>query len=179
MSKFPLKGAYHKAENNEKRAIQRVKEGEIEEFSIIVNKYTKIILTYINNVVFDKNEVEDLVQNTFIQFYKNIEKFDDSRPVLPYLYQIAKNEVRMYIRSKKSVVPLNDDLDMSVKDEEKETDVEQVLDQLSSEQKKALQLVYEGHSYKEISKSLKRPINTVRTIIRRARLLVKKNYGKT
>jgi len=34
----------------------------------------------------------------------------------------------------------------------------------------------EGYSYQEIAKRLKKPLNTVRTLIRRARLFVQKNY---
>ena len=48
--------------------------------------------------------------------------------------------------------------------------IEKHLNQLPKEQKKALQLVGDGYSYQEIAKILGRPINTIRTIIRRARL---------
>jgi RNA polymerase sigma-70 factor (ECF subfamily) len=154
-------------------AIQKVRNGEIDCFSPIVTKYTKSVLVFISRSVYDKSEVEDLVQETFLKFYKYINKFDTSRPVLPYLFQIAKNEVRMYIRSKKHTLQLDENIQIEATEEENFTDMEDALASLAPEQRKALELVYEGHSYQEIATILKRPINTVRTIIRRARLLLK------
>jgi len=118
--------------------------------------------------------VEDLVQNTFLSFYKAIFRFDTNRPVLPYLYQIARNELKMYYRSHKQTVSLAETL--SSKREETLVDQQSatasVLVVLSDEQQKALQLIGEGYSYKEIAQRLGKPLNTVRTIIRRARLLI-------
>ncbi len=46
------------------------------------------------------------------------------------------------------------------------------LDQLSHDQKSALLLYAEGYKYHEIASRLSKPINTIRTLIRRARLSV-------
>jgi RNA polymerase sigma-70 factor (ECF subfamily) len=161
---------------DDKTAIKKIKQGEIEYFSRIVKGYSKVVLSFVNKLVFDKSEVDDIVQDTFLQFYKNIRKFDEKRPVMPYLLQIARNEVKMYIRSKKKWLQLNENI-VADEQEEAAVDVEMILEKLPAEQRKALELVYEGHSYQEIAKTLKRPVNTVRTIIRRARLLVKSKHG--
>ncbi|MDO8609176.1 MAG: sigma-70 family RNA polymerase sigma factor, partial [bacterium] len=85
----------------DKEAIERIKNGEIDIFSQIVNEYSSKINAYIKAKLFNKLEVDDLVQNTFISFYKALFHFDDTKPVLPYLYQIARNELKMYYRSRK------------------------------------------------------------------------------
>ncbi len=166
-------------EHGDKIIIQQIKEGKIDQFEIIVKKYTKVIKGFIYTKLFDKDEVDDLVQNSFLSFYKAIRRFDENRPVLPYLYEIAKNEVKMYFRSKKSTVQLNEQI--QVEDEEinwgEESDRLALLKFLSEEQKKALQLLYEGYSYGDIAKQLGKPLNTIKTIIRRARLkLLKKKH---
>lgn len=160
--------------------IKRIQNGEIEQFSVLVGLYTGKIRSYIHSKLFDKHDVDDLVQNSFLSFYKAIDRFDATRPALPYLYEIARNEMKMYFRAKKLTVSLDEAVyvidDKNTEHEVQDTD--QVLSALSGEQKKALEWIYEGYSYEEISKKLKRPLNTVRTIIRRARLKVIKLYGE-
>ncbi len=157
--------------------IKKIKNGEINCFSEIVGKYTTNIHRYIKAKLFDKNETDDLVQNTFVSFYKAIGRFDEQRPVLPYLYQIAKNELKMYFRSHKETMVLDEAITMD-KEEDGfyKEDYDMVFRHLSEEQQEILQLLEEGYSYKEIADRVERPLNTVRTIIRRSRLQIKKQY---
>lgn len=161
---------------SDRQIIAYIKQGKLEYFEPLVKKYTIKIYSFVSKKLYDKGEVEDIVQNTFLKFYKSISRYDESRPLLPYLFEIAKNEVRMYIRSRKTTVPLDDALEIQ---EEKELELEGedvviALDQLSVEQKKALLLLADGYSYEEIARKFKKPINTIRTIIRRGRLKLAK-----
>jgi len=164
---------------SDRDAVKRIKNGEIDYFSIIVDEYTPQIYRYVKSRLFQKLDVDDLVQNTFVSFYKAIQRFDESKPVLPYLFQIAKNELKMYFRSHKDAVSLDESLESkSEMDDFYTEDYSSVLEKLSGEQQNILQLLQEGYSYEEIAKKCKRPINTVRTIIRRTRLQVKELYEK-
>jgi len=169
------------AELLDKDIIRKIKNGEIDYYSYIVKKYTTLIYRYIKIKLFKKDETDDLVQNVFISFYKAIEKFDEERPIKPYLFQIVQNELKMYFRSRKETVSLDESIKTT--DDEKislpSDDIEGLLKILPIEQKQALKLLSEGYSYEEIANSLKKPLNTVRTIIRRARLKMIKNYDKT
>lgn len=165
---------------NDKEVILKIKIGQIDYFSYLVKKYTSLIYRYIKVKLFKKEDVDDLVQNTFISFYKAISRFDESRPVMPYLYQIAQNEMKMYFRSKKQTIVLDDRLKLvdedSVLSKTIMIDIERATRELPKEQKKALQLLADGYSYQEVAYQLKKPLNTVRSLIRRARLkLAKKN----
>jgi|WetSurMetagenome_2_1015567.scaffolds.fasta_scaffold873335_1 RNA polymerase sigma-70 factor, ECF subfamily len=158
--------------------IKRIKQGEIDNFSFIIEKYSGKIVRYIKAKLFNKLDVDDLVQNTFVSFYKAIHRFDESKPIGPYLYKIAMNELKMYYRSHKTTVPLHEDSELFAHEglfyiE----DYGQDSKTLSNEQKTVLELLQKEYSYKEIAQKIKRPINTVRTIIRRTRLQMKKNYG--
>ncbi len=162
----------------DKEIIQNIKRGRIDLFSILVNKYASLITNFVNQKVFDKSEAEDIVQLSFIKFYKAVSRFDENKPILPYLYQIVRNEIKMYFRSHKKTVALDEAIQISEEKELygfEEQDLEKILSQLKANQKKALQLLYDGHTYQEIAKELKVPLNTVRTIIRRARLKILKN----
>ncbi len=165
----------------DKEVIQKIKNGEIDYFSVIVEEYTAQIYRYIKAKLFQKLDVDDLVQNTFISFYKAISWFDETKPMLPYLYQIAKNELKMYYRSHKETVSLDEGLiETKIGEDDFYTeDYSPILEKLSKEQQEILQLLQKGYSYEEIAKKCDRPINTIRTIIRRTRLQVKRLYEKT
>jgi len=154
----------------DKQVIKKIKEGQIDNFSIIVEKYSRIIFSYLKRSTTIKEDTEDILQNTFIKLYKNIEKFDKTKRLLPYLWQIAKNEMRMYFRSKKPHIKLNEEIatDIRIDDFIKE-DYRHIIGSLSSTEQEILKLLMEGYTYLEIAKKVGRPLNTVRTIIRRAR----------
>lgn len=166
----------------DQEAIRRVKNGEINNFIYIVRKYSKAIHSYVYKKLFKKEDVDDVVQNAFLNFYKAIDRFDEKRPVLPYLFQIVKNEIKMYFRVTKKTIRLDERIiKEETEDDIEKEDIEQLLKSLPEEQKKALELVGTGFSYREIAEKLNRPINTVRTIIRRARLrlMKRREYEKT
>ena len=96
------------AELSDKDIIKKIKNGEIDYYSYIVKKYTNSIFKFIERKLFKKDEVDDLVQNVFISFYKAIEKFNEQRPIKPYLFQIVQNELKMYFRSYKKSVPIDE-----------------------------------------------------------------------
>ncbi len=167
---------------SDKEIIIKIRSGQIDEFAHIVKAYTRQIFAYIQNKIEDKNEAEDLTQNTFLNFYRSINRFNVGKPVSPYLYAIARNELKMYWRAKKMTVPLNESL--TIEPLHSENDYEgveavELINQLPVQQRQTLELITRGFSYKEIAEIMKKPINTIRTIIRRGRLKLKSLYEKT
>ncbi|MEK7079538.1 MAG: sigma-70 family RNA polymerase sigma factor [Patescibacteria group bacterium] len=174
--------AMEKAHPTDEEIIINIRQGKIDLYSYIVKRYTSRILQFVSSHLFDKTEAEDLTQNVFINFYKAIERFDEKRPLLPYLYESARNELKMFYRSHKEVLSLDEQImiEESQVEEANTIDIEEVLKDMSGDQKKVLKLVHEGYSYQEIANKMKKNINTVRTLIRRARLLLnsKRLYEK-
>lgn len=153
---------------SEKEIIRKIKNGEIDNFSYIVNKYSSLIYQYIKVKIKKQEDVEDLVQNVFISFYKSISRFDENRPIKPYLYQIVNNELKMFYRKYKPLLPLKEDMII----DEKETvilDKEKLLNNLNRREKEMLIMLSDGYSYKDISSRFNKTLNTVKSIIRRAR----------
>lgn len=155
--------------------IGRIQMGDIDFFSFLVKKYSKKIQSFVTSKLFKKEEADDIVQTSFIQLYKSLSRFDKKKPIYPYLMQITRNELYMYFRKNKKTVSLNDEVEHVKEVDEYNGDREELLTGLHAEQKNALLWFLDGYSYKDISKRLNKPLNTVRTIIRRARLFVKKN----
>lgn len=157
--------------------IRQIQQGNIEVFEILVSRYSGKIKSYVTGRLFKKEEADDIVQMSFIQLYKSISRFNPSRPLYPYLMQITRNELYMYFRKYKKTIPLNEELDYPNEVDEYEGDNGDMLNNLRPDQKNALSWFVEGYSYKEISKKIGKPINTVRTLIRRARLFIQKEHS--
>lgn len=154
--------------------IDSIRAGNINDFEVLVNKYSSKIRRFIVQKLFDKEEADDIVQNSFIQFYKALSQFNTSKPVYPYLLQIVRNELNMYFRKHHKTVPLNEDI-VSSDEKLQIEDTEDILKDLKKDHKNALSWFAEGYSYQEIARRMGKPLNSVRTLIRRARLFVKKN----
>lgn len=166
------------AELSDAELISKIINGELDYFTPLVHRYTSLVWVFIRRKVYDSSEVEDLVQQTFMQLYKNLNQFDTKRKLVPYILQIAKNEVRSYFRSLKSSMPAAEsaiDVGYEQSFHESEYDVQSILNALPPAQKKALMMASEGFSYKQIAQTMNKPLNTIRTLIRRGRLRVNQN----
>lgn len=158
--------------------LRQIKAGDIDRYGHLVDAYEPAIRRYIRTRLFDRDHTDDLVQLVFIKFYKSIGLFDDSRPVLPYLYAIAITELKMFFRAQKKGKVSLEQVEHTLESEQVGEDIEHqdevstALGQLSHDQKSALLMYAEGYKYHEIAARLSKPINTIRTLIRRARLSV-------
>ena len=163
---------------SDKDIIRKIKNGQINNYSYIVKKYTTLIYRFIQRKLFNKEDIDDLVQNVFISFYKAIEKFDEKKPIKPYLFQIVQNELKMYYRSKKQMITLNDNIYL---DHDRDVDIIDInyLTYLKQDEKQIFLYMTEGYSYEEIAKLIKKPVNTIKSIVRRGRLKLKSIYEKT
>lgn len=159
---------------SDKEIILKIKNGQIDYFEYLVKKYTQKIYQLIKSKISLKEDAEDLTQNTFIKFYKAIDRFNENQPILPYLYQIARNELKMFFRSRKQMLPLEEwyhlDADRFIDGID---DKEKYLKNLKREEKEMLLMIVDGYSYQEVAKRFKRPLNTVKSIIRRAKIKLK------
>ncbi len=163
-------------ELSDKDVVKKIKNGEIDYYSYIVKKYTSLILKFIERKLFKKDEADDLVQNVFISFYKAIEKFDEKRPVKPYLFQIVQNELKMYFRSYKKSLPLDEKIVSEVRQEELKIEDFKLL---NIQERQIFKHISDGYSYEEIAKLIKRPLNTIKSIVRRGRFKLRKIYEQT
>ena len=157
-------------ELSDKDIVKKIKNGDIDYYSYIVKKYTTLIYQYIKRKLFKKEETDDLVQNVFISFYKALEKFDEKKPIKPYLFQIVQNELKMFFRSYKKSLPLDEKIVSDVKQEELKIEDFKLL---NIQERQIFKHISDGYSYEEIAKFVKRPLNTIKSIVRRSRLKIK------
>ena len=90
--------------NDEVALIRRAKSGDPDAFASIYELYYGKIYSYIYYRVHDQPLAEDLAADVFVRLVKNIGGFEDrGRPLLAWLYTVAGNLVRDYVRRAKRI----------------------------------------------------------------------------
>lgn len=69
-------------------------------FSIIVKLYSERLYWHIRRMVLTHEDSDDILQNTFIKAWKNIDKFRGDSQLSTWLYRIATNETLTYLSHK-------------------------------------------------------------------------------
>ncbi len=71
-------------------------------FKALVDKYQQKLYWHIRRMVMSHDDADDILQNTFIKVYRNIDQFEQKSSLYTWLYRIATNESLTFIeRSKK------------------------------------------------------------------------------
>lgn len=61
-------------------------------FSGLIRQYQKPLYWHIRRIVLNHDDTDDVLQNTFIKVYKNIDRFRGDSAVYSWMYRIATNE---------------------------------------------------------------------------------------
>ena len=123
----------------------------------------------------NKNDAEDITQDTFIKYMKETKPFFDENHVKAWLLRVAINSSKNLVTSawhRKSTSMEAADL-MSTVIEEK-SDVYYAVQKLPEKYRIVIHLYYyEGYSVEEIAKMLSAKDSTVKSWMRRARIRLK------
>ncbi len=82
----------------DKLLLWRFKRGNREAFRLIYEKYADSLLTLAANLLIDKADAEDVVQDVFISFVQSVQKFHLRGSLKGYLATCVVNRSRDYIR---------------------------------------------------------------------------------
>lgn len=79
-------------------------------FHTLVKKYQERLYWHIRKIVMNHEDTDDVLQNTFIKVWKNIDNFREESSLFTWLYRIATNESITFLNSKKRkyMLPLNE-----------------------------------------------------------------------
>jgi RNA polymerase sigma factor (sigma-70 family) len=69
-------------------------------FSLLMQKYQEPLYRHIRRLVLDHDDADDVIQNTFIKVFRNIERFEGKSKLFTWLYRIATNEAITFLNSK-------------------------------------------------------------------------------
>ena len=81
-----------------------------EVYEEIYNEYYKLVYFVILQIIKNKEETEELVNDTFLKAFNNITKFKEDTSLKSWIVQIAKNTaINQYNKNKKSNTTLDID----------------------------------------------------------------------
>ncbi|MCI1952168.1 MAG: RNA polymerase sigma factor [Clostridiales bacterium] len=83
--------------------IQRIKTGDVDAMDQLVQKYYGAVYTYCYRKVGNKDDAQDLTQETFLHFCRNFDSYAQRGKVKNYLYTIAHN---LYVSMMRKNVPI-------------------------------------------------------------------------
>lgn len=89
-------------DSSENLLVQRLKEKSSTEvaFKELVTLYKERLYWHIRNMVKDHEDAHDVLQNTFLKIYKNIEQFKGESQLFSWMYRIATNEAITFLNKK-------------------------------------------------------------------------------
>lgn len=179
-------------ETTDEAIARRVQKGDVQAFSLLVERYEKKITRYARKFLSHPDDVKDIVQDVFVKAYINIKSFDASRKFSPWVYRIAHNEFVNALKKKKTEKVSFIDFDVflphptareTADSDVARADLRRLLDdyigKLPVKYREPLILYYfEEMSYREIADVLRLPVSTVGIRLQRGRLLLKKAISR-
>ena len=79
-------------------------------FRELIKLYKERLYWHIRKIVISHNDADDVLQNTFIKIFKNIDKFNQKSKLFSWMYRIATNEAITFInkRAKRNNINIDD-----------------------------------------------------------------------
>ncbi|MEM1271967.1 MAG: sigma-70 family RNA polymerase sigma factor, partial [Bacteroidota bacterium] len=174
---------------NDEDLMSHFQAGVVEAFDILVSRFKDPLSNYIYRFLGDRNECEDLLQETFLRVYRNRHSYRRIAKFSTWLYTIAGNLARSEYRKRKrrrvyslqSVNRNNEEYEVEIPDESfsPETHTESTIQDFHVHE--ALKLIPDDFrevvvlrdiqqlTYEEIAEITNLPMGTVKSRINRGR----------
>lgn len=154
-------------------------------FTLLMNKYKEKIYWHIRRIVISHEDAQDILQETFINVYRHIGKFEEKSKLYTWLYRIATNESIRLLNNTKIDLSASEDISGKLINTLKENATESADSILIKFQEAVLLLpekqrlvfnlrYYDELSYEEISGILNSSVNALKTNYHLASEKVKK-----
>lgn len=170
--------------NSSTELLARVRSGDEDAFRQIFDRYARPVISFIYDMVGQRDLAEELAQETFVRAYKGIQSLRDDTKLSTWLFGIAKNVARESLRSRwrtDSKVEMEDDGVMQLSDTELLPDdqlinkelnavIQEALLKLDADKREVFTLkVFQQRSYEEIAEITGFSIPKLKTDLHRAR----------
>lgn len=169
----------------EKLLIKNLKKGREDAYRLIVEEYGNSLLRTCYLILKDREEAEDVVQETFIKVFQKMDSFREKSGLYTWIYTIALNLSRDRLRKKQDMLAFEDEW---VGNNDVEYEVEKGIDrellrkelfEINSLYREVLVLFYfEELSIKEISNLLNEKEGTIKSKLSRGRSILKEGLLK-
>ena len=167
---------------SDKRLIEMATGGDNRAYDTLFGRYRDGLLSMLQQKCQGGDQAEDILQETFVKVYLNLDRYDPKYSFGQWIYTIGKNLFIDYTRKKREnhisldrPYELNAPSDALTPEEriissQNSSQLDKMLEELPDHYRKMVELRFWGElSYEEIAEKLNMPIGTVKTQIHRAR----------
>jgi RNA polymerase sigma-70 factor, ECF subfamily len=183
----------HETQVTDQDLVARAQRGSEAAYRELLRRYQRPVFSLIYRMVRDREQAEDLAQETFVKVFNNISRYDPRYKFSSWIFKIASNQTIDFLRKKEpETVSLDGSRHASTPQEAEATritaesrdetpeefveakqlgaEIERAIDDLRPDYRTAILLRHvEGLAYEEIAEIMEIPLGTVKTYIHRAR----------
>lgn len=183
-------GFAQQSPDEEQQWMEEIQAGNKKSLGKLYGRYNQILFGMIYNVLRNREETEDLLQEVFVQIWEKASQFDRDRgTVYSFIVTLSRNKAidrtrsKAFKNSKKDDHVINDDdfhLDLEHDSpnpeqnlvlDERARSVKKALEQLDKKERQVLYIsYYQGLSQSEIAKKINIPLGTVKYRMRQGML---------
>lgn len=178
-------------QNEYSQLISLILSGNQQAYSELYEKTIHYVYKNVHFLIEEKSDVDDLIQDIYIEVYKSLRKYDSERPFMPWIMGIAIKQIQSYRRKKwmRLRIVKKAEAFEHAKDIDFTTDVVDQIDnqylidlvnRLPFKLKQVIILRYlNDHSQEEVAGILDIPLGTVKSRINSALTKLRSNdHGK-
>ncbi|GAA0182315.1 RNA polymerase sigma factor RpoE [Clostridium sediminicola] len=172
--------------DEDKSLMIRFQNGDKEAFEELILKYRQNATNFAVRFLNDSYIAEDIVQECFAYLYVNRDKYNIKFSFKTYLFTMIKNKSIDYIRKWNRVSPCSDveinEINLNSPEEiyiqkEENNEINRNINKLKDDYKTVVYLIdYEGFTYKETARIMKKTLPQIKIMIYRARKKLKTLY---
>jgi len=172
--------------------IAKMMAGDESALSALYDRYSPVLFGMLMRVLNDRQAAEEVLQDLFLQLWRNAGQFDASRGSLPaWLIVIGRNRAISRLRGRRDREVLEEEegdfagtfaSPQNIEDEAARNQmartVSAAIEKLPAEQRQAVELAYfEGMTQSEIAAKTGAPLGTVKTRVRTAMQTLRQILG--
>ena len=171
---------------DESALIARIRAGDESAMADLYDRYSGIVYGVALRVLGNTTAAEDVLQEVFLQLWRNPQAFDAERGRLPaWLAVIARNRAIDHLRKRPPEDDIEDlaistgvNLENAAAQKQAVDKVRGALAQLPAGQRRLLELAFfEGMTHSEIAEKTGEPLGTIKTRIRSGLLVLRKAFA--
>ncbi len=171
--------------DNDHDLLEKAKSGDGKAFGKIVEKHTGVVYAAVRSVLGNRDDIDDAVQEAFIRIYRGLPSFSGRSSLSTWIWSVARNNaINVRAKERDDIIPLDKTAEIASSRLGPEAeyarrraaeDIEWLLSSLEGNYRQVIELRYlAGKKYNEIAEMLDLPEGTVKTLIHRAKIRMKK-----
>ncbi|WP_291861608.1 sigma-70 family RNA polymerase sigma factor [Marinilabilia sp.] len=87
---------------DEKHIIKKIKQGDVSAYSVLIDKYRKMVYTLVLQILKNESDAEEVAQDAFFKAYKALDTFEGRSSFSTWIYRIAYRQAISKLRRAKN-----------------------------------------------------------------------------